>query len=125
MLPIVSRKNAAPLHDGVIPSLAKETAMSTVQKLAVVAILVLAAGSVQAGDRRPYAPGYAPNYGYQVNNYYGGWTPGYYNGSANDFSLGAQRIKAAHSRYRYFTHPMSLQNSPPTQADYFGWDWGY
>lgn len=89
---------------------------------------------------------YAPNYGVQVNNFYAGGNYGgggiivpYYGGRAaagyyygggpalsyyqgNDpHSQAVRRIMAAHSRYRYHTHPLSLQNSPPTQADYFGW----
>ena len=66
---------------------------------------------------------YTPNYGYQVNNYnnynYGGFRRPYY----ESFDEAAQRIRAAHSRYRYFTHPLSLENAPPTQADYYGWDY--
>ena len=32
-----------------------------------------------------------------------------------------RRIKAAHSRYRYHTHPRSMYNSPPHPYDYWGW----
>jgi hypothetical protein len=98
-----------------------------VPKLVAVAFLVLAAGIAQAADgfRPYYAPNYAPNYGYQVNNYYGGFVPAPYYGGFETHDQAVARIKAAHSRYRYFTHPLSLNNSPPTQADYFGWDWGY
>ncbi len=90
--------------------------------VAAAAILGLACGTVRADNPYSfdYGPNYAPNYGYQVNNYsyYGGWyRPNY----AESFDEAAQRIRAAHSRYRYFTHPLSLQNAPPTQADYYGW----
>ena len=63
---------------------------------------------------------YAPNYGYQVNNYYGGWRQPYY-GGYETYDQAVQRIEAAHSRYRYFTHPLSLQNGPPVPTDYYGW----
>jgi hypothetical protein len=90
--------------------------------VAAAAMLSLACGTVRAdnpyGDG--YGPNYAPNYGYQVNNYYGGGYRPYY---AETYEEAAQRIRAAHSRYRYFTHPLSLQNAPPTQADYYGWDY--
>jgi hypothetical protein len=93
--------------------------------LTAAAALGLVCGIARAQNPgQDYGSGYAPNYGYQVNNYYGGWGPQtYYPGSA-DYSAGVQRIMAAHSRYRYFTHPLSLQNAPPTQADYYGWGWG-
>jgi len=88
----------------------------------VAAVLGLGCGTVGAdtyGDN--YGPNYAPNYGYQANNsYYGGWRQPYYAGPES-YAEAARRIKAAHSRYRYFTHPLSLQNAPPTQADYYGW----
>jgi hypothetical protein len=90
--------------------------------LATAAIVSLACGIVRAdwyGDY--YTPAYTPNYGYQVNNsYYGGWQQPSCS-SPESYAEAARRIKAAHSRYRYFTHPLSLQNSPPTQADYYGW----
>jgi hypothetical protein len=102
--------------------------------LAIVAALGLAAATAQAGNPyRDYYGPYAPNYGYQVNNYYSDWAPGpYYRGNdahyygGNDaHSEAVQRIMAAHSRYRYYTHPRSMHNSPPAQADYFGWGWDY
>ena len=84
--------------------------------------LGLACGTVRADN--PYGAydmNYPPNYGYQINNYYyGGLQPLYY-GNFEPYDQAVRRIEAAHSRYRYFTHPLSLQNSPPTQADYFGW----
>jgi hypothetical protein len=107
----------------------KENAMRyLVLALMAVAVLALAAASVQA--EYPYggyyAPGYAPNYGVQVNNYYGGYNGGWGGGvgwRGSSFADDAARIRAAHSPYRYYTHPRSLYNSPPTQADYFGWEW--
>lgn len=115
--------------------------------LAAAAAVGLWAASAQA--QYPYRgynqSNYAPNYGVQVNNFYAGGnyggggmavpyyggrvaTGGYYGGPASGYYRGndphsqaVQRIMAAHSRYRYYTHPLSLQNSPPTQADYFGW----
>ena len=104
------------------------------------------AAHAQYPNRGYYQSNYAPNYGVQVNNfyaggnyggggmvvpyyggraaagYYGGGSPalGYYQGN-DPHSQAVRRIMATHSRYRYYTHPLSLQNSPPTQADYFGW----
>jgi hypothetical protein len=69
-----------------------------------------------------YAPNYAPNYGYQVNNYYRGWSAGQYYSGADPHGEAVRRIMAAHSRYRYYTHPRALDNSPPSHADYFGWE---
>jgi hypothetical protein len=88
--------------------------------------LCLAATTVQAGNPYGgyyYPPNYAPNYGYQVNNYYRGWPADAYFSSADPHTEAVRRIMAAHSRYRYYTHPRALDNSPPTQADYFGWEW--
>ncbi len=89
--------------------------------LSVVAAMVLGlCGSARADYPYGNVPGpyYAPNYGYQVNNYYNpSWPRSYY----ESYDQAVQRIEAAHSRYRYFTHPLSLQNSPPVQADYYGW----
>ena len=105
-----------------------------VLNLSTLVALALVAETAEA----QYPPGgydglnYAPNYGYQMNNYYywgapvrpyypGGAVGQYYSG--NDFhSEAVRRIMVAHSRYRYYTHPLSAYNSPPTQADYFGWD---
>jgi hypothetical protein len=100
-------------------------------------ILILTAAAalgLTCGIARAGGPGevFAPNYGYQVNNYYGGWqgqpyrprAESYYPGCSESYAAGVQRIMAAHSRYRYFAHPLSLQNAPPTQADYYGWGWG-
>lgn len=101
------------------------------RRIVVTVIAAAVIGSVCGTARAEYpydgyGSNYAPNYGYQVNNYYGGWSPpSYYLGSAETFDQAAARIRAAHSRYRYFTHPLSQHNSPPTQADYFGWGWGY
>ena len=83
------------------------------------AIFGLACGTLRADDPYygGYVPNYVPNYGYQVNSYYDGWHRPYY----ESYDEAVQRIRAAHSRYRYYTHPLSLQNSPPTQADYYGW----
>jgi len=90
--------------------------------VATAATLGLACGTVRADNwyRDGYGSNYPPNYGYQVNNYnynYGNWPQPYY----ESFDEAARRIRAAHSRYRYFTHPLALDNSPPTQADYYGW----
>jgi hypothetical protein len=78
-----------------------------------------------------YGNNYSPNYGYQVNNYYaGGYAPQYgygqscYNGYES-FPAAAARIRAEHSRARYFTHPLSLQNGPPVPYGYYGWNAGY
>ena len=92
--------------------------------LAAVAVLALAAATAEAGYPYGgyYAPSYVPNYGVQVNSYYGGWGGGL-NWRGGDFSSDAARIRAAHSPYRYYTHPRSLYNAPPGQADYFGWGW--
>ena len=86
------------------------------------AILGLACGTARADNPygNDFGPNYSPNYGYQVNNYYGGWRQPYYAGyESHDEAV--RRIMAAHSRYRYYTHPLSLQNASPTQADYYGW----
>ncbi len=97
--------------------------------LLAAAAMGLAATTVRAGNpyRDYYQPNYAPNYGYQVNNYWpGGWAgPRYYGsyGGSDPHSEAVRRIMAAHSRYRYYTHPRSLYNSPPGEADYFGWQW--
>ncbi len=97
---------------------------------AVVALAVFC-GTVRAGD--PYGDGWgydqSPNYGYQVNNnYFGGgpYVPSYgytqpYHRGFESFSEAAWRIRAEHSRYRYFTHPLSLQNGPPVPDNYYGW----
>ena len=85
--------------------------------LAAVAAIGLTAGAVRAGGW--YEGRYYP----QPNQ--GGYGPYYYAPPAYGYAYGddpsVARIKAAHSRYRYYTHPRSLQNSPPGQADYFGW----
>jgi hypothetical protein len=90
--------------------------------LAAAAVLALTAATAEA--QYPYGgyyvPGYAPNYGVQVNSYYGGY---YGNWRGGDFASDAARIRAAHSPYRYYTHPRSLYNAPPGPADYFGWGW--
>jgi hypothetical protein len=104
----------------------KEEAMrSLVLTLLAAAVLGFAATTARAGYpyRDYYPPNYAPNYGYQVNNYYRGERAGpYYSYSGTDpHTEAVRRIMAAHSRYRYYTHPRALDNSPPTQADYFGW----
>jgi hypothetical protein len=96
--------------------------------LAAVAVLALAAATAEAGHPYGgyYVPSYAPNYGVQVNTYYGGYYGnggGGLNWRGGDFSSDAARIRAAHSPYRYYTHPRSLYNAPPGQADYFGWGW--
>jgi hypothetical protein len=89
--------------------------------LSAAAVLAVAATTARAGNPYYDPPVYAPNYGYQVNNYYGGWAAGPSYGGSDAHSEAVQRIMAAHSRYRYHTHPRSLYNSPPTQADYYGW----
>ena len=91
-----------------------------VQSMVMVAILGLCGSALADNPYGYYWPTAAPNYGYQVNNYYSGPRQPYY-GNFEPYDQAVQRIEAAHSRYRYFTHPLSLQNSPPTQADYFGW----
>ncbi len=100
---------------------------SLVLTLLAAAAMGLAATTVRAGNpyRDYYQPNYAPNYGYQVNNYYRGWPADQYFSGTDFHTEMVRRIIAAHSRYRYYTHPRALDNSPPTQADYFGWDWGY
>ncbi len=92
--------------------------------LATATGLALGAGAVQAEPPGYGEAVYAPNFGYQINNFYGrpGVGPCYRVFESHDEAV--RRIKAAHSRYRYYTHPRSMYNSPPTQADYFGWDWG-
>jgi hypothetical protein len=93
--------------------------------LVAAAAFALASASAWAWTPRDdyYPRGYAPNYGYQANNYYGGWAPRPYSPGFESFPEAAARIRAAHSRYRYFTHPRSLYNAPPAQADYYGWGW--
>ena len=36
-------------------------------------------------------------------------------------SYAARQIREAHSRYRFYTHPRSIYNSPPRRYDYRGW----
>jgi hypothetical protein len=85
--------------------------------LAAVAAMALTAGGAQAGD---WYGGH-----YYAQPYHGGYGPYYYAPPAYGYAMGddpsVARIKAAHSRYRYYTHPRSLYNSPPGPADYFGW----
>ena len=92
--------------------------------LAATTVFGLAAATARAGSpyRESFEPVYAPNYGYQVNNFYGCWAPGGCYQGCDPHSEAIRRIMAAHSRYRYYTHPRSLYNSPPGQADYFGWE---
>jgi len=71
--------------------------------------------------RRPSTEIYAPNYGLEVNNYYGSIGP--YAPQYDPHTLAVERIKAAHSRARYYTHPLSQMNQPPAQVDYYGWGW--
>lgn len=96
----------------------KETIMRRVLlKLAAVAVVALATQTASAaGGYRGYG-GYPATSGY----YYGGyWSPPIrYSPSPHDEAV--RRIRASHSRYRYFTHPRSLYNSPPSPYDYWGW----
>ena len=96
--------------------------------LAAAAVVALAAATVEAGYPYGgyYGSAYVPNYGVQVNNYYGGYYGGWGGGLSwrgGDFGSDAARIRAAHSPYRYYTHPRSLYNAPPGPADYWGWQW--
>ncbi|MGA2064067.1 MAG: hypothetical protein ABSG86_03815 [Thermoguttaceae bacterium] len=88
--------------------------------LTVAAIFGLACRTVQADDG--YRPYYVPGYGAPYPCY--GWAPQPNYAGPQAYEDSVRRIMAAHSRYRYFTHPLSLQNAPPTQADYYGWGWG-
>jgi hypothetical protein len=102
----------------------KEKAMrSLVLTLVATAVFGLAPSTVRAGNpyRGYYQPNYSPNYGYQVNNYYPGGIAYPYHYGSDPHTEAVWRIRAAHSRYRYYTHPRALDNSPPTHADYFGW----
>jgi hypothetical protein len=90
--------------------------------LAAVTAMALTAGAAQAGDWHGGR--------YDPQQYRGGYGPYYYAPPAYGYALdddppSVARIKAAHSRYRYYTHPRSLYNSPPAQADYFGWQPGW
>jgi hypothetical protein len=102
--------------------------------LSVVAILGLAATEALAGNGFREVPnGYgqpapfyalAPYYGpYVPMPYHGGYVAPYYGGYSSPQDESAARIRASASRYRYYTHPRSLYNSPPRAADYFGWGW--
>jgi hypothetical protein len=103
----------------------EEVMKRMVLMLTALAILGLGTGTARAGPpyRGYYGPVYAPNYGYQVNNFYG--SAGAYSPGTETHAEAVRRIMATHSRYRYFSHPRSMYNSAPTQADYYGWDWGY
>jgi hypothetical protein len=99
--------------------------------LAAIVALGMACETARAEYPYGYGSNYAPNYGYQVNNYNGGWYAqpyGYvqpYQHGFESFSEAAWRIRAEHSRARYFTHPLSLQNGPPVSDNSYGWGWGY
>ena len=68
-----------------------------------------------------YGP--APYGGYGPAPYYGGYVAPFYGGYSSPQDESAARIRASASRYRYYTHPRSMYNSPPGPADYFGWGW--
>ncbi|MFZ5833698.1 MAG: hypothetical protein ACOY3P_26730 [Planctomycetota bacterium] len=91
-------------------------------------VFVTDAGTAQAAGR--HRGGFAP-YGYPVveRGFYvrtygyggpgfgygyggGGWGHGY-----NSHEEAVRRIQATHSRSRWFTHPLSLENAPP-RLDY-------
>ncbi len=65
----------------------------------------------------PYYGGYAPA------PFYPGFAAPVYGGYSSPQDDSAARIRASASRYRYYTHPRSMYNSPPGPADYFGWGW--
>lgn len=97
--------------------------------LAALAVVGLATAVADAGhgSRGHSGPSVGYNYHYSYQPYYGP-AAGYYGhrGRGFGFSISThnqavRRIMATHSRWRYRTHPRSLQNSPPHPYDYFGW----
>jgi hypothetical protein len=93
--------------------------------LIALATVGLAAGTAFAWDGYGNGGYYAPGYGYAAGGYARGR-------SVNPGSVGndphgqaVQRIMAAHSPWRYYTHPMSLMNGPPVPPVYPGWGYGY
>jgi hypothetical protein len=74
-------------------------------------------------SQRGYSPGYG-SYGSYGRPTYGSYRApsSYFNSrGANSHTAAVRRIMAHHSRYRYTTHPRSLQNSPPYRYGYRGW----
>ena len=93
--------------------------------LAVAALILgLAAGTAWAGNGFYFQPNYSyyparPYYPPPVAIYQ---APVPFYGSSGQYSEGERRIMAAHSRYRYYTHPRSQYNSPPNiWWDSYGW----
>ncbi len=90
--------------------------------LAVTATLAMTAGSATAanryrGYRHPAYYGPRPAY-----NTHRGHEYGYGYGYRSDaFGEAARQVRAAHSRYRYNTHPRSYYNSPPNRYDTWRW----
>ena len=85
--------------------------------LAVLAALAAVAQTASAAKYRRGFVGTPATTGY----YYGRYSApqSRYQPSPHDEAV--RRIRASHSRYRYFTHPRSLYNSPPHPYDYWGW----
>ena len=61
---------------------------------------------------QPYRP---------MTPYYSSRGRGGYGFHMDTHAQAVRRIKATHSRWRYNTHPRSLQNGPPHPYDYYGW----
>ena len=85
--------------------------------LAVVALFAAATQTASAATYRRGFAGHPATTGYYQGRYWS--TPSRYQPSPHDEAV--RRIRAAHSRYRYNTHPRSLYNSPPHPYDYWGW----
>ena len=96
---------------------------------AAIAVVALACGRASAdyGYRGYYGPRgrgsfdfrqpYYQPYQYPARAYY----PSPYGYYGDSFSETARQIREAHSRYRFYTHPRSIYNSPPRRYDYRGW----
>lgn len=104
--------------------------------MAAVTLLLLTAvataGGPNSGFREWPSNGYGYGYGtyqdYYVRQYAWPVNPQYgyggrYYGGANSYDEDVRRIQAAHSRARYYSHPMSLMNQPPQYAPRYGWGW--
>jgi len=96
--------------------------------LAALAVVGFATSPARAGHGSRGRAGPSVSYNYHYHQpYYRPMVPYYgYRGGGFGFSMpthdqAVRRIMATHSRWRYRTHPRSLQNSPPHPYDYFGW----
>ena len=91
---------------------------------AVIAVVALACdrASAQYGYRGPRARGaYYFRQPYYQPYHYRAYYPSRYGHYGESFNEMSRQIRAAHSRYRFNTHPRSKYNSPPHRYDYWGW----